>query len=40
MFGYLIIRVGIFSLSGIKEYPCDPNEATQLVNYFMHFERV
>ena len=40
MFGYVIARVWIFSLPGIKEHPCDPNEATQLVNYLMHFERV
>lgn len=38
MFGYLIARVWIFSLPGIKEHPCDPNEATQLVNYLMHWK--
>ena len=33
VFGYLIARVWICSLPGIKGNPCDPNEATQLVYY-------
>ena len=37
VFGYLITRVWICSLPGIKGHPCDPNEATQLVNYLMHY---
>ena len=36
VFGYLITRVWICSLPGIKGHPCDPNEATQLVNFLMH----
>ena len=34
---YLITRVWICSLPGIKGRPCDPNEATQLVNYLMQY---
>ena len=37
VFGYLITRVWICSLPGIKGHPCDPNEATQLDNYLMHY---
>ena len=37
VFGYLITRVWICSLPGIKGHPCDPNEVTQLVNYLMHY---
>ena len=32
MFGYLITCVWICFLPVIKGHPCDPNEATQLVN--------
>ena len=37
VFGYLITRVWIGSLPGIKGHPCDPNEATQLVKYLIHY---
>ena len=37
VFGYTNTRVWIFSLPGFKGHPCDPNEATQLVNYLMHY---
>ena len=37
VFEYLITRVWIGSLPGIKRHPCDPNEATQLVKYLMHY---
>ena len=40
VFGYLITRVWICSLPGIKGHPCDPNEATQLVNDLMHYKWV
>ena len=33
-FGYLITRVWICSLRGIKEYPCDSNEALCIINEF------
>ena len=38
VFGYLITRVWICSLPGIKGHPCDPNEATQLVNDLVHYK--
>ena len=38
MFGYLITCVWICFLPVIKGHPCDPNEATQLVNYLMHYK--
>ena len=34
VFGYLITRVWICSLPGIKEYPCDSNEALCIINEF------
>jgi len=37
VFGYLITRVWICCLPGIKGHPCDPNEATQLVKHLMHY---
>ena len=37
VFGSLITRGWICSLPGIKGHPCDLNEATQLVNYLMHY---
>ena len=34
VFGYLITRVWICSLSDIKKYPCDSNEALCIINEF------
>ena len=34
VFGYLITRVWIYSLLGIRKYPCDSNEALCIINEF------
>lgn len=38
MFGYLITHVWICFLPVIKGHARDPNEATQLVNYPLHYK--
>lgn len=37
VFGYLITRVWICCLPGIKGHPFNPNKATQFVKHLMHY---